>query len=87
MSLVIEITPEAEAQLAQEAARHGQSIEEFAGAVLEDSLARLALEASKPAWLRLVEIGDNLPQEELERLPADASENLDHYLYGTPRKP
>ena len=33
----------------------------------------------------LVRIGDSLPKEERERLPADASENLDHYLYGSPK--
>lgn len=27
-----------------------------------------------------------VPLTELEQLPADASENLDHYLYGAPRK-
>jgi len=25
-----------------------------------------------------------VPDEELERLPADGAEQLDHYLYGTP---
>ena len=28
----------------------------------------------------------SVPSDELEELPADASENLDHYLYGAPRK-
>jgi hypothetical protein len=28
----------------------------------------------------------NVPAEELADLPADASENLDHYLYGAPKK-
>ncbi|MGK7874699.1 MAG: DUF2281 domain-containing protein [Xenococcaceae cyanobacterium] len=27
-----------------------------------------------------------VPPEVLAELPADASENLDHYLYGTPKK-
>jgi hypothetical protein len=28
----------------------------------------------------------SVPSDELEELPPDASENLDHYLYGAPRK-
>lgn len=28
----------------------------------------------------------SVPAEELEELPSDASENLDHYLYGVPKK-
>ncbi len=28
----------------------------------------------------------DVPSDELDELPADASENLDHYLYGAPRK-
>jgi hypothetical protein len=27
----------------------------------------------------------DVPKEEWDRLPADLSENLDHYVYGTPR--
>jgi len=27
-----------------------------------------------------------VPSEEWNRLPADLSENLDHYVYGTPRR-
>jgi hypothetical protein len=28
----------------------------------------------------------SVPAEELGELPSDASENLDHYLYGAPKK-
>ena len=27
----------------------------------------------------------DVPKEEWDRLPADLSENLDHYIYGTPK--
>ena len=29
---------------------------------------------------------ENIPQEALDEFPADYSENLDHYLYGMPKK-
>ena len=35
---------------------------------------------------KLVEIADKVPQEALHDFPPDFSENLDHYLYGVPKK-
>ena len=29
---------------------------------------------------------ENIPQEALDEFPSDYSENLDHYLYGLPKK-
>jgi hypothetical protein len=34
---------------------------------------------------RLRAIVADVPQEEWDRLPADLSEHLDHYIYGTPK--
>jgi hypothetical protein len=34
---------------------------------------------------RLRAIMADVPQEEWDRLPADLSEHLDHYIYGTPK--
>jgi hypothetical protein len=31
-------------------------------------------------------IGASVPREEWEKLPRDLSENLDHYLYGAPKR-
>ena len=28
----------------------------------------------------------DIPQEELDKIPTDASQNLDYYLYGAPKK-
>lgn len=40
----------------------------------------------KTIWDKLAERLKNVPQEEFAELPADASANLDHYLYGAPKK-
>lgn len=37
-------------------------------------------------WDRIDELLQNVPKEALDELPSDASENLDHYLYGAPKK-
>ena len=52
-------------------------------AVVEDTEA--AREVKAP-WLVAVEIGASVPAEEWEKAPADASINLDHYLYGAPKR-
>jgi plasmid stability protein len=85
MTLMIDLPPELERRLEEEAARRGQDVGEFARALLEEKLAAAPVES--PAWRQLVAIGDTLPEEERQRLPADASTNLDHYLYGAARKP
>ena len=35
---------------------------------------------------RLVNLAKNMPQEDRDKFPSDYSENLDHYLYGMPKK-
>ena len=69
-------------------------------AVLEDALARMRqLEqepgaesvdvggTEKPLWEVIAEIARRVPDEEWAKIPSDASYQLDHYLYGAPRKP
>jgi len=43
-------------------------------------------EGDKPSWMVAVEMGESVPVEEWDRLPADGARNLDHYLYGAPKK-
>jgi hypothetical protein len=43
-------------------------------------------ETAKPIWEIAEEIGAAIPAEAWATVPNDAAENLDHYLYGHPRK-
>ena len=43
--------------------------------------------AQKPLWEVIAEIGRRVPDEEWAKIPSDASYQLDHYLYGAPKKP
>jgi hypothetical protein len=43
--------------------------------------------ARVPAWKRIIESMNAVPDEVFDRIPTDSSEQLDHYLYGTPRRP
>jgi putative addiction module CopG family antidote len=40
-----------------------------------------------PAWQRVLENMKQVPDEIFDRIPADSSEQLDHYIYGTPKRP
>jgi hypothetical protein len=41
---------------------------------------------AKPFWEEFDEIMAEVPPEELEKLPRDGAAQLDHYLYGSPKK-
>ncbi len=43
-------------------------------------------EARKTIWEKIDKRVSNLSAETLEKLPTDGAENLDHYLYGVPKK-
>jgi hypothetical protein len=36
---------------------------------------------------KIAEIVAQVPEEEWEKLPADLGSQLDHYIYGTPKRP
>ena len=40
----------------------------------------------KPFWKRIIEIGQEVPIEEWEKLPRDFARNAKHYMYGAPRE-
>jgi hypothetical protein len=41
---------------------------------------------TRPIWEEIREIVKDVPDEEWDRLPRDGSLNVDHYLYGAPKK-
>jgi Arc/MetJ-type ribon-helix-helix transcriptional regulator len=41
----------------------------------------------KPIWERLDELRKSVPAEEWDKLPVDGAEQLDHYIYGSPKRP
>jgi hypothetical protein len=53
----------------------------------KQELEKQAGYAQAQAFLqRIAKIRENIPQEEWQKLPSDASKNVDHYLYGTPKQ-
>lgn len=43
--------------------------------------------SARPIWEVVADLGKTIPDEEWEKLPRDLSINIDHYLYGAPKKP
>jgi Arc/MetJ-type ribon-helix-helix transcriptional regulator len=41
----------------------------------------------KPIWEVVDDLRKNIPPEEFAKLPKDGAEQLDHYLYGSPKRP
>ncbi len=96
--LEIELQPEEQARLQQEAQSEGLSMQEWArrrlmGPKPSRSLAE-TLQAirdakydptAKPIWEIAAEIGAEIPAEEKARMPHDGSINYKHYLYGSPK--
>ncbi len=42
---------------------------------------------SKPLWQQIAELRESVPDEEWDKLPVDGAEQLDHYIYGSPKRP
>ena len=40
----------------------------------------------KPIWEQFADAFNDVPQEELERLPTDLAAQVDHYAYGLPKR-
>ncbi len=43
--------------------------------------------AHKPIWEEIEELTTGIPDEEFLKLPVDGAEQLDHYIYGLPKRP
>ncbi len=41
----------------------------------------------KPLWERAAELRKTIPEEEWAKLPSDGARQLDHYIYGSPKRP
>jgi putative addiction module CopG family antidote len=42
---------------------------------------------AEPTWRRVLKTMEDVPDSVFEGIPADSSEQLDHYVYGSPRRP
>jgi antitoxin component of MazEF toxin-antitoxin module len=56
--------------------------------VAEVEAGRIVVEAARrPIWERIAARAAQIPLEEVSKLPADGAAQIDHYLYGHPKRP
>ena len=61
--------------------------QEHIAALILQELEKQAGYAQAQAFLqRIAKIRESIPKEEWQKLPSDASKNVDHYLYGSPKE-
>ena len=56
--------------------------------VAEVQVGRIVIERPRqPIWERIAARAAETPPEEMDNLPADGAAQIDHYLYGHPKRP
>jgi hypothetical protein len=68
----------------REDVRHAQTHGEVNGS--DEAHPALPPKARKPIWEQFIEASLEIPNEELDRLPTDLAAQIDHYIYGTPKR-
>jgi hypothetical protein len=89
MNLKIEIPDTLEPALKAKADERGVSASSYASEVLERDIRSFenqdkANEA--PIWEVITDIMSAVPDEVFDRLPKDAASQVDHYIYGLPKR-
>jgi len=50
-----------------------------------DDATQNSLNGEPPVWETIVSLGRQISEKEWARIPTDLAQNVDHYLYGTPK--
>jgi antitoxin component of MazEF toxin-antitoxin module len=67
---------------------HEAGVEPGTDLVVEVQEQRIVLcPVRPPFWERIAALTADAPSEELDKLPTDGAAQLDHYLYGHPKRP
>jgi hypothetical protein len=85
MTLTIELPAERQAALAAKAHEHGVSAEEYACQVLARDL-EASVKPRRHIWEVIAENMKNVPPEDFAALPKDGLSQIDHYVYGVPKR-
>lgn len=87
MTLNLELPDKKEAALKAKAQAQGVSAEQYAQQVLDRDLDDAGHDAERrPIWEVITERMKKVPDEVFDRLPKDGASQIDHYLYGHPKK-
>jgi hypothetical protein len=91
MTLILELPPEREAALQAQAQARGLTIEQWLLQLAEQSgpspmQPEERRRDARPIWDVIAENMKGVPTEDLAALPKDGASQIDHYVYGLPRR-
>jgi hypothetical protein len=89
MNLNVEIPDKLAPALKAKADERGMSASNYASQVLERDLRSTEVQAmptKAPLWEVITERMKNVPDEVFEHLPEDGASQIDHYIYGLPKR-
>jgi hypothetical protein len=95
-AMSLHVRPETEARINALAAASGVSVDDYLAALVErespsDETARPSHELPvsgrrRPIWEVIVENMKDVPPEDFSALPEDGLSQIDHYVYGVPKR-
>jgi plasmid stability protein len=83
MRLTIELPDEDVTALEAKAHAHGVSAEDYARQIVRRELEQ---QTRRPISGRIRQLWRDMPAEVRARLPADGASQIDHYVYGLPKR-
>ena len=82
MTLTINLPDEDLAALSAKAREQGVSAEQYVQQVLKHDLQRVR----QPISAKIRQIWSDMPEDVRAKLPADGASEVDHYVYGVPKR-
>ncbi|MFN0105704.1 MAG: hypothetical protein ACKV2U_26910 [Bryobacteraceae bacterium] len=91
MTVTIELSPEREAALGVQAEMRGLTIQQWLLQLAEQSAPLPSSEQpagkdDRPIWEIFVDCMKDVPREAFAALPRDGASQIDHYVYGHPKR-
>ena len=89
MTLTIELSPEREAALKAHAQSSGLTVEQWLLQLAEQSVPSPVEHKPadpRPVWEIILDNMKSVPHEDIAALPKDGARQIDHYIYGQPKR-
>jgi hypothetical protein len=90
MTIILELPDSKEVALKAKAQAQGVSAEQYVRRILDRDLEQQtepsADAGQQPIWEVITNMMKDVPDEVFDRLPKDSANQVDHYIYGLPKR-